>query len=125
MNIVDSSQSAFVTPESEQSALNLFPDMIERMQHLSDTLMLAVQLPSADPNFLLVCARTPHELVLKEKGSAGECVRSRQEALIRYQGRAHPGTPMQRLLERSGSRGRAHIRGCAYFADLITIVPQN
>lgn len=100
---MDSSRTTFITPEGERPAPILSPGTIEG-KHLCDTLTLAVHLPSADPNFLLLCARTPHELVLKEKGFAGEWVRLRQEALIRYRDEAKPGTPPRRFLEKSESR---------------------
>ncbi|CED84114.1 Thioredoxin-like fold [Phaffia rhodozyma] len=83
LTFLDSSRTPHSTPSSSSPAPALSPATIEG-KHLSDTLILAVHLPTADPNFLLLCARSPHELMMKEKGFAGHWIKARQEALHRY-----------------------------------------
>lgn len=99
------------TPSSNRShgiqqtrpAPSLSPATIEA-KHLSDSITLSVHLSTADPNFLLLAARTAHELLLKDKGAAGEWVRSRQAALIRYRDMQPEGSERRKFLQASECR---------------------
>ena len=51
---------------------------------LSDSLISLVHMPTVDPNFLFLSARTPEELAEKRKSPAGSFIKDRQTALQRY-----------------------------------------
>jgi hypothetical protein len=51
---------------------------------LSDSLISLVHMPTVDPNFLFLSARTSDELDQKRKNPAGAFIRDRQSALKRY-----------------------------------------
>jgi hypothetical protein len=112
LTFLDSSRTSAASERGSAPAPILSPSTIEG-KHLSDTLTLAVHLPSADPNFLLLCARTPHELVTKERGFAGEWVRLRQEALIRFREQSEEDSPTRRFLEKSALSSRTLLRARA------------
>ncbi|KAL7409646.1 hypothetical protein BDY24DRAFT_402531 [Mrakia frigida] len=79
-----SASNSHASPSSQaRPAPTLSPATMEG-KTLSDALTLSVHLSSADPNFLLLSARTSHELVLKEAGFPGRWIKMRQEALLRF-----------------------------------------